>query len=147
MGRWGDTGHHISLGEGPGHRSGGHPLVADPGQDPCPESAVAVSNDVTVIYDDLPSRAQAAPLPMRSGLAIAARGRCPAGGHGLKTKVTGRSAFAGSSKHLAGNGQLELSRRALPRPMVRTSSSGEGGSSGPIVSPISTSRPTGIPIP
>lgn len=74
-----------------------------------PESAVAVSDDVTVIYDDLPPVPKAAPLPMEIKLAIRLGDDVRLEAMGLKTKVTGALGIRQDpSKPLAGNGQLEL---------------------------------------
>jgi translocation and assembly module TamB len=74
-----------------------------------PESAVAVSDDVTVIYDDLPPVPKTAPLPMEIKLAIRLGDDVRLEAMGLKTKVTGALGIRQDpSKPLAGNGQLEL---------------------------------------
>lgn len=74
-----------------------------------PESAVAVSDDVTVIYDDLPPVPKAAPLPMEIRLAVRLGDDVRLEAMGLKTKVTGAlNIRQDPSKPLAGNGQLEL---------------------------------------
>ena len=74
-----------------------------------PESAVAVSDDVTVIYDDLPPVPKTAPLPMEIKLAIRLGDDVRLEAMGLKTKVTGALGIRQEpSKPLSGNGQLEL---------------------------------------
>lgn len=114
-----------------------------------PDSAVAVSDDVTVIYDDLPPVPKAAPLPMEIRLAIRLGDDVRLEAMGLKTKVEGPSTFARippSRSRATGNWS---SGTGASRPMARTSSSRRGGSSSPApsISPISTSRPIGIRIP
>lgn len=74
-----------------------------------PESAVAVSDDVTVIYDDLPPVPKAEPLPMEIKLAIRLGDDVRLEAMGLKTKMTGAlNIRQDPSKPLSGNGQLEL---------------------------------------
>jgi hypothetical protein len=74
-----------------------------------PDSAVAVSDDVTVIYDDLPPVPKAAPLPMEIRLAIRLGDDVRLEAMGLKTKVGGAlNIRQDPSKPLSGNGQLEL---------------------------------------
>ncbi|MGY3942665.1 autotransporter assembly complex protein TamB [Aeromonas tecta] len=74
-----------------------------------PESAVGLSDDVTVIYDDLPPVPKAAPLPMEIRLAIRLGDDVRLEAMGLKTKVAGALNIAQDpSKPLSGNGQLVL---------------------------------------
>ncbi|WP_429103439.1 autotransporter assembly complex protein TamB [Aeromonas hydrophila] len=74
-----------------------------------PESAVAVSDDVTVVYDDLPPVPKAAPLPMAIKLAIRLGDDVRLEAMGLKTKVGGGiNIRQDPSRPLAGNGQLVL---------------------------------------
>lgn len=74
-----------------------------------PESAVAVSDDVTVIYDDLPPVPKTEPLPMEIKLAIRLGDDVRLEAMGLKTKMTGAlNIRQDPSKPLSGNGQLEL---------------------------------------
>ncbi|WP_043761816.1 autotransporter assembly complex protein TamB [Aeromonas taiwanensis] len=74
-----------------------------------PESAVAVSDDVTVIYEDMPPLPKAEPLPMEIKLAIRLGDDVRLEAMGLKTKVTGAlNIRQDPSKPLSGNGQLEL---------------------------------------
>ncbi|MDM5061496.1 translocation/assembly module TamB [Aeromonas salmonicida] len=74
-----------------------------------PESAVSVSDDVTVIYDDLPPVPKAAPLPMAIKLAIRLGDDVRLDAMGLKTRVGGGINISQQpSRPLAGNGQLVL---------------------------------------
>ncbi|MGY6037673.1 autotransporter assembly complex protein TamB [Aeromonas sp. AE23HZ002T15] len=74
-----------------------------------PDSAVAVSDDVTVIYDDIPPVPKAEPLPMEINLAIRLGDDVRLEAMGLKTKMAGGLTIRQDpSKPLSGNGQLEL---------------------------------------
>ncbi|WP_434666754.1 autotransporter assembly complex protein TamB [Aeromonas sp. NJAU223] len=74
-----------------------------------PDSAVAVSDDVTVIYDDIPPVPKAEPLPMEINLAIRMGDDVRLEAMGLKTKVAGGlNIRQDPAKPLSGNGQLEL---------------------------------------
>ncbi|MGY4106389.1 autotransporter assembly complex protein TamB [Aeromonas encheleia] len=74
-----------------------------------PESAVALSDDVTVIYDDVPPLPKTAPLPMEIKLAIRLGDDVRLEAMGLKTKVAGAlNIRQDPSKPLSGNGQLVL---------------------------------------
>ncbi len=70
---------------------------------------MAVSDDVTVVYDDLPPVPKAAPLPMAIKLAIRLGDDVRLEAMGLKTKVGGGiNIRQDPSRPLAGNGQLVL---------------------------------------
>ena len=70
---------------------------------------MAVSDDVTVVYDDLPPVPKAAPLPMAIKLAIRLGDDVRLEAMGLKTKVGAASTSARIlARTLAGNGQLVL---------------------------------------
>ncbi|MGL5992449.1 MAG: translocation/assembly module TamB domain-containing protein, partial [Aeromonas sobria] len=74
-----------------------------------PDSAVAVSDDVTVVYDDLPPVPQQASLPLAMKVAIRLGSDVKIDAMGLKTDVSGGiNLRQDPEKPLAGNGQLVL---------------------------------------
>ncbi|PKQ80158.1 hypothetical protein CJP16_07415 [Aeromonas sobria] len=74
-----------------------------------PDSAVAVSDDVTVVYDDLPPAPQQASLPLAMKVAIRLGSDVKIDAMGLKTDVSGGiNLRQDPEKPLAGNGQLVL---------------------------------------
>lgn len=74
-----------------------------------PDSAVALSDDVTVIYDDRPSAPKQASLPLAMKLAIRLGDDVKLDAMGLKTDVSGGlNIRQDPEKPLAGNGQLVL---------------------------------------
>ncbi|WP_429019962.1 autotransporter assembly complex protein TamB [Aeromonas allosaccharophila] len=74
-----------------------------------PDSAVAVSDDVTVVYDDLPPAPKPASLPLAMKVAIRLGNDVKLDAMGLKTDVSGGlNIRQDPEKPLAGNGQLVL---------------------------------------
>ncbi|EKP0246451.1 translocation/assembly module TamB [Aeromonas veronii] len=74
-----------------------------------PDSAVAVSDDVTVVYDDLPPAPKQASLPLAMKVAIRLGNDVKLDAMGLKTDVSGGlNIRQDPEKPLAGNGQLVL---------------------------------------
>ncbi|WP_421300273.1 translocation/assembly module TamB domain-containing protein [Aeromonas veronii] len=74
-----------------------------------PDSAVAVSDDVTVVYDDLPPAPKEASLPLAMKVAIRLGNDVKLDAMGLKTDVSGGlNIRQDPEKPLAGNGQLVL---------------------------------------
>ncbi|AYK18696.1 translocation/assembly module TamB domain-containing protein [Aeromonas veronii] len=74
-----------------------------------PDSAVAVSDDVTVVYDDLPPVTKQASLPLAMKVAIRLGNDVKLDAMGLKTDVSGGlNIRQDPEKPLAGNGQLVL---------------------------------------
>ncbi|WP_429187234.1 autotransporter assembly complex protein TamB [Aeromonas veronii] len=74
-----------------------------------PDSAVAVSDDVTVVYDDLPPAPKQASLPLAMKVAIRLGNDVKLDAMGLKTDVSGGLNIRQEpEKPLAGNGQLVL---------------------------------------
>ncbi|MBL0473187.1 MULTISPECIES: autotransporter assembly complex protein TamB [Aeromonas] len=74
-----------------------------------PDSAVAVSDDVTVVYDDLPPAPKQASLPLAMKVAICLGNDVKLDAMGLKTDVSGGlNIRQDPEKPLAGNGQLVL---------------------------------------
>lgn len=74
-----------------------------------PDSAVAVSDDVTVVYDDLPPVPKQASLPLAMKVAIRLGNDVKLDAMGLKTDVSGGlNIRQDPEKPLAGNGQLVL---------------------------------------
>ncbi|WP_421234666.1 translocation/assembly module TamB domain-containing protein [Aeromonas enteropelogenes] len=74
-----------------------------------PDSAVAVSDDVTVVYDDLPPPPPQASLPLLMKVAIRLGDDVKLEAMGLKTNVSGGlNINQDPGKPLAGNGQLVL---------------------------------------
>ncbi|RUR56486.1 translocation/assembly module TamB [Aeromonas veronii] len=74
-----------------------------------PDSAVAVSDDVTVVYDDLPPASKQASLPLAMKVAIRLGNDVKLDAMGLKTDVSGGlNIRQDPEKPLAGNGQLVL---------------------------------------
>ncbi|HHQ4479632.1 TPA: autotransporter assembly complex protein TamB [Aeromonas veronii] len=74
-----------------------------------PDSAVAVSDDVTVVYDDLPPAPKQATLPLAMKVAIRLGNDVKLDAMGLKTDVSGGlNIRQDPEKPLAGNGQLVL---------------------------------------
>ncbi|WP_421260906.1 translocation/assembly module TamB domain-containing protein [Aeromonas jandaei] len=74
-----------------------------------PDSAVAVSDDVTVVYDDLPPPPKQASLPLAMKVAIRLGNDVKLEAMGLKTDVSGGlNIRQDPGKPLAGNGQLVL---------------------------------------
>ncbi|MEV3813942.1 autotransporter assembly complex protein TamB [Aeromonas allosaccharophila] len=74
-----------------------------------PDSAVAVSDDVTVVYDDLPPAPKPASLPLAMKVAIRLGNDVKLDAMGLKTDVSGGLNIRQEpEKPLAGNGQLVL---------------------------------------
>ena len=78
-----------------------------------PESAVAVSDDVTVVYDDPPPVPKAAPLPMAIKLAIRLGDDVRLEAMGLKTKVGAASTSARILAAAGGQWPAGAQRRAL----------------------------------
>ncbi|MCF5883648.1 translocation/assembly module TamB domain-containing protein [Aeromonas veronii] len=74
-----------------------------------PDSAVAVSDDVTVVYDDLPPAPKEASLPLAMKVVIRLGNDVKLDAMGLKTDVSGGlNIRQDPEKPLAGNGQLVL---------------------------------------
>ena len=74
-----------------------------------PDSAVAVSDDVTVVYDDLPPAPKQASLPLAMKVAIRLGNDVKLDAMGLKTDVSGGlNIRQDPEKPLAGNGRLVL---------------------------------------
>ncbi|PJG57583.1 translocation/assembly module TamB domain-containing protein [Aeromonas cavernicola] len=74
-----------------------------------PDTAVALSSDVTVVYDDLPPPPKPAKLPLAMRVAVRLGDDVKLDALGLKTRVSGALNIAQApEKPLAGNGQLLL---------------------------------------